>query len=154
MLIGRFRPAHRGDCRWLWQVREHPSVAKQSLNPTPIPYIRHCRWFRHLLSSNQRRLDIYADTQSSTPLGYLRAEPYQTGQLLSWAIAPEFHGRGLGKQMLASWCQMANTPLWAQIKAENFASQAIAAQANFSKISEVNGIQTWARSHTHSGDGY
>jgi hypothetical protein len=49
---------------------------------------------------------------------------------------------------------MANTPLWAQINAENFASQAIAAQANFSKISEVNGIQTWARSHTHSGDGY
>lgn len=145
MLNPEFRPANLSDCRWLWQVREHPSVAIQSLNPAPIPYIKHCRWFRYLLNNKERRLEIFIDATSNTRLGYLRAEPYQTGQLLSWAIAPEFHGQGLGKCMLASWCQAVDTPLWAQIKAENLPSQAIAAHAKFIKLEEKNGIETWAK---------
>ncbi|HMW50165.1 MAG TPA: GNAT family N-acetyltransferase [Marinagarivorans sp.] len=147
--MATFRPANQSDCRWLWQVREHPSVAMQSLNPSPIPYIKHCRWFRHLLRSQQRRLDIFIDDISGQRLGYIRAEPYQTGQLLSWAIAPEFHGQGLGKQMLSSWCQAAETTLWAQIKAENSASKAIAAQARFTQIEEKNGIETWLKTLTY-----
>lgn len=144
-----FRLANKSDCRWLWQVREHPSVAIQSLNPNPIPYLHHCRWFRQLLHNDQRRLDIFIERRSGTRIGYLRAEPFQSGHLLSWVIAPEFHGRGFGKQMLAHWCQIETTPLWAQIKTANISSKKIAAHAGFMKIASEDGLETWVRNMTY-----
>jgi len=98
-----------------------------------------------LLKSNQRRLDIFIDAITDTRIGYIRAEPFQSGQLLSWAVTPQLHGQGFGKLMLNRWCELATTPLWAQIKKENKASQSIAAHAQFLRVYEKDGIETWSR---------
>jgi RimJ/RimL family protein N-acetyltransferase len=145
VLGAEFRAADFSDCRWLWQVRSHPSVAEQSLNSAPIGYLKHCRWYKQLLQDNHRQLLIFSDCQNGARLGYIRAERYETGQLLSWVIAPELHGQGLGKRMLSTWCQSARNCLWAQIKSSNLASQAIAASVGFSRIKSDKGVELWSR---------
>ena len=119
-------------------------MAIQSLNPAPIPYIKHCRWYRRLKGNPALRLSIYIGPTGER-LGYIRAEPYETGQLLSWAISPAFQGQGLGKVMLRQWCEKTPGNLWAQIKTHNFASQKIAKSAGFNCEHENNGIQLWLR---------
>ncbi|MEY4590591.1 MAG: hypothetical protein RL497_2667, partial [Pseudomonadota bacterium] len=121
MLTTAFRPAQAKDCRWLWQLRQHPSVAAQSLNAEPIPYRQHCRWYTQLLKDPQRQLSIFFLAESNSNLGYIRAEPYADDYLLSWAIDPELHGQGFGKHMLRTWCEVNPRTLWAQIKPTNVA---------------------------------
>jgi UDP-2,4-diacetamido-2,4,6-trideoxy-beta-L-altropyranose hydrolase len=149
VLTANFRPAEQSDCRWLWQLREHPSVAMQSLNPTPIPYQQHCRWYRQLMRDEHRHLDIFVDAATGNKLGFIRAEPYEHGQILSWAVEPNFQGQGIGTLMLRAWCEGARTTLWAQIKSGNAASEAVAARVGFIKVEEQADVDVWRKDLMH-----
>lgn len=149
MITASFRPIARADCRWLWQLRNHPSVAAQSFSTEPIPYKNHCRWFRNFRADAERQLDIFQldnlAYNEDCRVGYVRADPYEQGQILSWAISPTYQGKGLGAQMLQLWCGGQPQPLWAKIKTANHASKAIASKAGFNYLSEDKGTELWQR---------
>lgn len=149
-----FRPATRTDCRWLWQLRNHPSVAAQSFSTEPIPYKNHCRWFRNFRADGKRQLDIFLldipeqhapQELMDVRVGYVRADPFETGRILSWAISPSHQGRGLGALMLQRWCAGQTQRLWAKIKSTNEASKAIARKAGFSHLNTENATELWRR---------
>jgi RimJ/RimL family protein N-acetyltransferase len=144
-----FYPAQQKDCRWLWQLRQHPTVAGQSLSPESIPYIKHYRWYRKLLSSQTRHLYIFTNIESMDRLGFVRSEEYGDGLMLSWAIDPNLQGQGVGKVMLETWCLHSQKDLWAQIKTNNEASKTIAARMGFYQKSLQDDVGLWLRPHTH-----
>lgn len=149
MITAAFRPITRADCRWLWQLRNHPSVAAQSFSTEPIPYKNHCRWFRNFRADAKRQLDIFQldnlAYNEDCRVGYVRADPYEQGQILSWAITPLQQGKGLGALMLQRWCAGQQQRLWAKIKSTNEASKAIAHKAGFNYFSTANGTELWQR---------
>lgn len=94
----RIRKAKWRDCKSIWLIRNHPKVRKNSLNKKRIPYPEHQRWFKDYLKNKSNV--CYLLERNKKVLGYCRFDVKGNKRVVSIAICPKFHGRGLGSYLL------------------------------------------------------
>lgn len=120
--------------------RNDEATRMNSLNSAPVPADEHACWLDCTLRSADRSLFIVEE--SGIPVGTVRIDSLPNGQKdLSWTIAPERRGSGIGKQAVKK--AIDEHPDWvfvARIKASNTASIRIAERAGFRFQREENGV--------------
>jgi len=126
------RPATMEDAQVIFAWRNDPQTRASSLTPGEVWWPEHMAWLRSSLSHPDRALLIAE--QDGEPVGTVRIDRDE----LSWTVAPEHRGRGIGKQMLSL---VAGT---ARIKRTNIASQKTAKAAGFS-LAEDGEVQLWKK---------
>ena len=138
MIILRKAAIEDSDLLLAW--RNDEATRRNSLNSAPIPADEHARWLDRSLHSTDRILFIVEN--AGIPIGTVRIDSLLDGRKeLSWTIAPEFRGTGIGK--LAVKKTINEHPDWrfvARIKGTNAASIKIAEYAGFRFQREENGV--------------
>ena len=75
-----------------------PGTRHASLNTENISFEAHQAWVRSVLADPARRL--YVAERQGIPVGTLRVDRRDDACELSWTVAPEFRGRGIGTRMV------------------------------------------------------
>ena len=145
------RPALVDDVELLYRWRIDPGTRLASLNTESISLQAHQAWFRSVLADPARRLYI-AECQG-IPVGTVRTDGGDDACELSWTVAPEFRGRGIGTRMVMMVA--ASTPgiLTARVKADNVASVRIAEAAGMRLDREADGVLHFLRAHEETTAG-
>jgi RimJ/RimL family protein N-acetyltransferase len=121
-----FRLATVEDARMAWTWRDHPSTRRFSVDPAPVPWSTHEKWWSGSVASARRILLVA--TSRSSDLGVLRYDLEGSTATVSIYLDPGLAGLGLGSVILregTSWLA-ANAPsvdrIHAVILPENVAS--------------------------------
>lgn len=64
---------------------------------------------------------------------------------MSWAVAPDQRGRGIGARMVAKFAERFSEPVRAEVKAGNVASRRIAEGAGMTLVRERDGVLYYRR---------
>lgn len=139
----QLRPATFSDARFVWECRNDPDARRESLDPQPIPFTQHVRWFEASLDNPLRRIWI-ADTGDGEAVGYGRLDWEAEGAdpTISVAVAPLLRRMGFGLQIIQLTTSMSTAPVWASIKTTNVASLKSFSAAGYAPI--VTGdVQRW-----------
>ena len=141
----RFRKATEKDSENLFNWRNDPETRAESLNTAPVLREAHEAWLARTLKNPKRILFIVEEENEA--VGAMRADKLENedGYELSWTVAPNVRGRGVGKQMLIQAISgEINAPVFkAVIKRENIASIKMAQAAGFKQESEEKGVLVW-----------
>lgn len=93
------RPATIDDAELLWNWANDSSVREVSINPNPIPWDSHIKWFAERLNSSTTR--FYILLEDSIPVGQIRYDMVENKAAeISFSIDGEHRGKGLGKEIL------------------------------------------------------
>jgi RimJ/RimL family protein N-acetyltransferase len=139
----RFREARLGDAEQLFQWRSDPLTRAASHNSTEFRWDEHLKWLEATFSSPDRRLLIAED--DSGPVGTVRLDREAGVWLMSWTVAPERRGTGVGSEIVASIVDRMLEPLRAEIKIDNVASRRIAEKAGLNLIAAAGEILVYYR---------
>lgn len=133
-----FRRATAADGFLLFDWRNDPQTRAASINGAVIQLNEHLDWLYRSL----RRLDrqIFIVERSGLPVGTVRADCVSEGVELSWTVAPECRGEGVGAAMVRHFADSFSSVLVAQVKDTNLASQKIAQAAGLHRAHMVDGL--------------
>ncbi|HZS09410.1 MAG TPA: GNAT family N-acetyltransferase [Blastocatellia bacterium] len=94
------REARPEDARLLWEWANDPSVRSNSFNQEPIPWESHLRWYEKRLASPGTRFWLLE--VNSVPAGQIRYDRDDEGHSaeISFSLAGEFRGKGLGTRII------------------------------------------------------
>ena len=137
------RKAKSSDKDILYEWRNHSDTRSASLNTRKISRAEHESWFNKSLANPDR--SIYIAEENGCPIGTVRADCYTHGIELSWTVAPEHKGRGVGKRIVSEAASRITEPLRAKIKTGNIASVRIAEYAGMKKKDEIDGVLFYSR---------
>ena len=137
------RPARAEDCDRIYDWRNDPLSRRMAIRRERIDYFDHRRWFARALRDPDR--DLRIAEADGLPVGAVRADRRPEGRVLSWMVAPEARGLGLGKRMLRAFVAELEGPLQARIRPDNEASLRMARAAGLSPAGEADGIALWVR---------
>ncbi|MDB5815291.1 MAG: GCN5-like N-acetyltransferase [Rhodocyclales bacterium] len=133
------RPATLQDAALLLGWRNDPLTRLSSHSADEIPLDEHLAWLNRILSDPLRQLFIAEETRG--PVGSVRADNESNGMtLLSWTVAPDARGHGVGKRMLAALLQETTGLVRAEVKIGNTASMRIAESAGLLLVREEGGV--------------
>lgn len=121
------RPATIEDSGLLLSWRNDPITRAMSHTTHVISRDEHVRWLRKTIADKKRC--IYIAEIDGVPIGTIRADRSPNGVELSWTIAPEHRGKGLGKQMVCLLVSRLTGHIYASVKTDNVASLKIAKAA-------------------------
>ena len=136
------RPVTMGDVGVLLAWRNDPVTRALSLNTNIVGREEHIAWLAGSLSSKTRQLFIAEE--AGVPVGTVRADLVDGCHMLSWTVAPNARGHGIGKVMVRLLTQKISGPIRAKVKACNVASMRIAEHAGMSLEKEVGGVLYYA----------
>lgn len=130
------RAATSEDCWRIWVWRNDPETRRASLDPLPIAWDGHQRWFERMLGHPDRPLLVAV--VGGEAVGVVRLDVEGTDALVSINVAPEWRGCGVGTAMLraaveAAFAGMRLRRLRAQVKADNPASLSAFRRAGFTE---------------------
>lgn len=108
-----------------WRNDETTRSASHSMNP--LSFEEHVQWFKSSLNNPNRRL--YIAEYKGQRVGTVRTDFIHNVFLLSWIIAPNARGQGVGKRMVGLLANSIQAPIKAEIKKDNLASIKIAIHA-------------------------
>jgi RimJ/RimL family protein N-acetyltransferase len=132
------RQAHFEDWDILFKWRNDPETRKSSHSTNTISIDSHKSWLQSVLDNESKK--IYIAIENDIPVGTVRADYYSEYCKLSWTIAPEFRGKGIGKAMVKILADSISMPLKAEVKKDNIASVKIAEYIGLILEKEENGI--------------
>lgn len=126
------RPAEFSDWKILLDWRNDPETRENSISSVEIVEEGHKQWLKHTLESRIRKIFIY---ETDRPLGTIRLDivDWET-KILSWTVAPEARGAGVGTRMLKSFLEKYPDSYFAEILPRNKASMAMAKKVGFKVI--------------------
>jgi RimJ/RimL family protein N-acetyltransferase len=131
------RRAGKEDCELIFSWRNDPAVRRYFFEPREIAYAEHKQWFEDSLRRPDRI--ILLAWQAGQPVGVIRfdfLEGRSEKAEIDIYVAPGWHGRGIGKEILAqgeAWVRE-NTDisiLVGKVKGENRASIAMFESCGF-----------------------
>ncbi|MDI7863632.1 UDP-2,4-diacetamido-2,4,6-trideoxy-beta-L-altropyranose hydrolase [Rhizobiaceae bacterium n13] len=107
-----------------------PLTRRNGFNPRAIEAHEHRAWFRARLRSADNCMMCIVETALAVPLGQVRFDRRGAEWEISYAVAPAFRGRGVGRTMLAAAIEYFRrshdaADLFGQVKVENLASHRI-----------------------------
>ena len=133
------RNATMDDAAMLLDWRNDEETRKQSFNTDVVPLENHLKWLTAVFANPSRQL--FVAEAEGVPAGTIRADKDTDGSSeLSWTVAPEMRGRGIGKAMLVAACELLSGDLTTQVKTENAASMSMALSVGFTLEKEEGGI--------------
>ena len=136
MSVLNLRPANLSDMWFLFDLRNHPAVRKYSNNTDEIDPKNHQKWFEAVLLDRSKQ--IFIADRGGQLVGMVRFEKVDNTYLMSWAVSPEVHGQGMGKDMLKNAVElMAGCQLAAEIKEDNLASIKIAEFVGMMRVKKI-----------------
>jgi methionyl-tRNA formyltransferase len=93
------RRAGFGDCALLFKWANDPLTRENAHNKEPIQYENHVAWLRNKLDS----LDnwIFIVLGDNLPVALLRLDKKENDVLLTYSVAPESRGKGIGKEAIS-----------------------------------------------------
>jgi RimJ/RimL family protein N-acetyltransferase len=101
-------------------------------------------WAELIEAAPGTQRETYVGEIDGNPVGSVRLD--YTGQdcELSWTVAPESRGHGIGRALVAAAIAQARTNmLIAAIKPDNLASRRIAEALGFTQYGEEQGLEVW-----------
>lgn len=122
------KPIEASDKEILLEWRNHPETWKYFFDAAPVTREDHEKWFNSSLTSDKRKIFICCNPK---PVGMVRFDFTTLGTELSWIVAPESRGQGVGTSMLQVTLAQFPGTILAKIKKENIASIKIALKAGF-----------------------
>jgi UDP-2,4-diacetamido-2,4,6-trideoxy-beta-L-altropyranose hydrolase len=139
------RPATFADAALLLAWRNDPQSRLASRNTALVQPEEHTAWLSRTLASGDRKLMIAES--GGKPAGVVRADRIAQGWELSWTVAPEARGRGVGSQMLVMFVAGLEGRLHATIRKDNGASRRMALAAGLSHRagSDDPDFEEWVR---------
>jgi UDP-2,4-diacetamido-2,4,6-trideoxy-beta-L-altropyranose hydrolase len=137
-----FRPASLGDAELLLAWRNDPLTCNNSLHTEAVRAADHVRWLIETLERSDRVL-LIAEVDGA-PVGTVRLDGIgSTDRELSWTVAPDARGRGIGTMLVLTATERFGPPLVARIKVGNAASARIAARAGFARAAQEGEVEWW-----------
>lgn len=115
-------PAHLDHAQLLFEWRNDPVTRTMSKNQEPVPWENHVVWLTARLARESPNL--FVAIVDGRTVGTFRVDDAE----ISYTVAPDSRGRGLGHEMLSMAREMFG-PLVAEIYERNAASIKIASRA-------------------------
>ncbi len=145
------RRAVMDDASILLAWRNDPETRVQSRNTEPIDFDHHVHWLAGVLADPSRVLCVAED--NGVPVGSNRVDFGPRDAEVSWVIAPDFRGRGLGAAMLAAVVKVFDAvPLRAEIRVDNAPSRRIAERCGFVRVESSDPcFSSWRRAASPTG---
>jgi UDP-2,4-diacetamido-2,4,6-trideoxy-beta-L-altropyranose hydrolase len=138
----RLRAAVLADSGNLLRWRNDPDTRRWSRHESRTSEADHAEWLGQALANASRRLWI-AEIDDEA-VGTVRVDTTASGYELSWTVAPECRGRGVGTEMVRLACGMLTGRVYAYVKDGNDASSRIAMAAGLQFESTCDGIICFA----------
>ena len=134
-----FRPGNKNDSETLLRWRNDPETRNNSISTDIVQAEEHRQWFEKSLNSKNRK--IYIVEKSGEAVGTVRTDNDDKKVELSWTLAPEARGKGLGKEIVKEAVhRLSSSLVWAKIKTQNTASRKVAEYAGFKQLTEKDGL--------------
>lgn len=140
----RLRPATLDDAPLLLAWRNDPDTRANSHNTAKVTLAEHRAWLEATLANPARTLWIAED---GGPVGTVRCDHGEVSEL-SWTVAPEARGKGVGRRMVALAVAEVGGRIRAEVKTGNHASARIAESAGMVLERRVSGVLHYVR-HQH-----
>ena len=122
----------------LLKWRNDSQTRKASINVREVKKEEHVQWLHDALQNKNRK--IYLAEKNGELVGTVRADYVDLIHELSWTIAPNMRGGGLGNIMVAEIVNQLATKVTAKIKKENKASIRIAEYVGMVFEKEEQGV--------------
>ncbi|MFN4122574.1 MAG: UDP-2,4-diacetamido-2,4,6-trideoxy-beta-L-altropyranose hydrolase [Flavobacteriales bacterium] len=131
-----FRKAKLDDALLLFKWANDNDVRKNSLNPNPIIWEEHLKWYSNKI--NSALTVIYILEYNQVPLGQIRLDMVDDFWQIDYSIDSRFRGISLGTLMIDFVKSQADifNKLSALVKKDNYASLYVFINNGFQKISE------------------
>lgn len=144
MSILSFRPARMDDAEMLLEWRNDPRTRENSHDMHELLLADHLKWLEAALANSSRTLRI-AEVDSC-PVGTIRTDEMGDGALLlSWTVAPQHRGRGIGTQMVRTFGEAFEGVLTAEVLQWNSPSIRIALHAGFELVGSRGDVVLFRR---------
>ncbi len=133
------RKASIEDTERIWEIRNHPLSRKESLNTEKIPLADHISWFSAKYLANSKD-NCYVLEVGNKTVGYCRLDFQNDKYIVSIAIDPDHHGKGLGTFLLGESLRQLSPgkTILATVKKDNPASLRIFEKNGFIPVKDDN----------------
>ncbi len=131
------------DSELLLKWRNDAQTRASSRNKQEISKKEHEKWLKASLADPNR--ELYIAEINSIPVGTVRYDYDGQFYELSWTVAPEQRGKGIGKEMVSLLVEKINKPIRAEVYKNLKASRKIAEYAGMTLMYEKEGILYFQR---------
>jgi RimJ/RimL family protein N-acetyltransferase len=141
----KLRLAQPRDSRILFEWRNDPVTRANSKVTEPVKWEDHQKWFDSSLHNSNRVLMI-AFLPAGKAVGTVRIDSRDDGaEEVSYTVAPEQRGQGIGKEMMRQIVAASRKDLIAEIKPDNESSIRIVQALGFKEMRRENGLIFYKR---------
>jgi len=138
------RPASDSDAQILFDWRNDPDTRRNSRHTDAVGWDEHRRWLSAALGRRDRTL-LIAEL-AGEPVGTVRLDRGADGCELSWTVAPQWRGRGVGKAMVQKAAEASGAMvLLAAVREGHRSSARIAEGCGFVPCGERDGFILYRR---------
>ena len=143
-----FRLATLEDAELLFRWRNDNDTRANSRETAPVPWQSHLRWLEAKLRDDL--CDVLIAEKDGESVGTVRIEVRNDETELSWTVAPEQRGRGIGRGIVRCAAGLRPGRLVAYIHPDTASSETIARGAGFVPVGTEDGFRKWLRDVTMS----
>jgi RimJ/RimL family protein N-acetyltransferase len=139
----KLRLATLEDADFLLLCRNDSMTRKASSSTHKVTKEEHMKWLNNILQDPKRTL--YIAVHNTVPVGSARADLLEDTTELSWTVAPNSRGQGIGEMMMKILASKVSGSICARIKQDNHASINIAKALGMELYKEENGMLYFIR---------
>jgi len=133
------RPAKQVDAELLLRWRNDEGTIANSLSPEAVTRDEHLQWFERVLDG-KKPLRLWIAEEHGQAVGTGRSESKEGMNVLSWTVAPERRGHGMGGRLVAALLRATPRPWRAYVLEGNLASLRLAESFGFIREGSEDGV--------------